>query len=73
MDLSEFYEKPGKLCAVGRFLSTLDPDERDVFAEASRQDDITHASLIRWLLKRGFKSSDKTVVYHRIEKCCCND
>ena len=71
-DLSEFYEKIATPCAVGRFLSTLSNDEREVFAEACGRDDISHASLNRWLTKRGLKTTDRTVQTHRTGKCRCD-
>lgn len=72
MDLSEFYEKPAIPCAVGRFLTTLSETEREVFAEASKQSDITTASLNRWLDRRGLRVTDRTVTTHRNLKCRCN-
>jgi hypothetical protein len=72
LDLSEFYDMAIVPCAVGRFLATLSQDEQDVFTEACSHNDITTASLNRWLAKRGMKTTDRTVLTHRKTRCRCN-
>ena len=73
IDLSEFKATPQKLCVVTKFVLTLSAEEQDQFRAACEcpADEITTASIVRWLQKRGATFRENVVYVHRNRACPC--
>jgi hypothetical protein len=54
-----------------RHLDALEEQDRVNVTAALADGEITHASIARYLTKRGHRVSDRTVGEHRNEDCCC--
>ena len=71
IDLSEFYDKEYKPCAIGRILERLSPEERPTLQAALDERSISHFSIVRWIKKRGLETTDTTLATHRNARCRC--
>jgi hypothetical protein len=71
IDLSEFHDAPKKVCVVAKFVSALSTTEQEQFQVAQNEADISTASIVRWLLRRGATFRENVVYNHRKGQCPC--
>jgi hypothetical protein len=71
IDLSEFRDAPKKSCVVRKFVTTLSTTEQEQFQAALEVEEISTASIVRWLMRRGATFRENVVYNHRKSQCPC--
>jgi len=70
-DLSEFFEKPVRICVAGRIINLLSEEDREKVLAAFEDSTIDTASIVRVINKRGFDAKHPAMLRHRKKECCC--
>jgi hypothetical protein len=71
IDLSEFYQRPNKQCAVAKWSATLPPEQNEQFTAALAEPDIVTASIWRWVVVRNAPFQRNVLYLHRKGECLC--
>lgn len=71
VDLSEFSLANSTKCALQQIIDTLSSEDAEKMNAALLEDTIPIAGIIRFLLSRDIRTSEKTVGLHRRNECRC--
>ena len=71
VDLSEFRAKPVKRCVVAIRTEQMTDDDQAKYHAAMAADDITNASIVRFLINRGLVMNADSLRRHRSGICGC--
>ena len=70
-DLSEFFEKPVKVCIAAQLINKLDKEDKEKVLAALATPEIDGASIMRFIHKRGQDIKHPALLRHRRGECMC--
>ena len=70
-DLSEFTEKPQRICIANKLIQRLEKSDREKVEAALMEPTIDGASIVRFIQKRGFDAKHPAILRHRKKECIC--
>ena len=70
-DLSEFLEKPKRICISNQLIQRLDKEDREKVEAALLETTIDGASIVRFIQKRGLDAKHPALLRHRKKECIC--
>jgi hypothetical protein len=70
-DLSEFFEKPKRLCIAHQLIEKLDAEDREKVLAALDESSIDAVSIVRFINKRGIDAKHPALLRHRKKECIC--